>query len=202
MARVRDVMTKKYTDEQKLLIKIHRIWRIINWAIIVLLANMALSKLLNWLRISRTGVLSYIFLVGSITFAGVMVAYAEDTAHDRIRRRNGWIALFVSEAISLAPVAKDTAILSFFGIVNAVTEKIGGEIFNVENYENSNLGWFWWLKLIFAGLVCISLLLESQSTDRRMSFMRTPPKKDITDINRNAIDDEGNKIIRIRQYKQ
>ena len=198
---VREVMAKNYDDDQRLLLKIHRIWRITNWSAIVLIANYAFARFLKFLRIPKTFEMGVGFLMISLAFAGVVVVFAEGTDHDKFRTRSGWICMAVSEAIIMSPLGWDMGLTGIFGIVNSVTEKIGGAIFNIENYQYSDLGWLWLLSLFLAVVISVSLLLENQSTDKRLAFARTPSKKDITDWGR-AVDDDGNPVIRQKKYKK
>ena len=198
---VREVMAKNYDDDQRLLIKIHRIWRIANWSAIVLIVNYAFARLLKFLRIPETFEMGVGFLMLSIAFAGVVVVLAEVTDYDKFRTGSGWICIAVSEAIIMSPLGWDMGLTGIFGIVNSVTEKIGGAIFNIENYQYSDLGWFWFLSSILAIVISVSLLLEHKSTDDRLAFARTPSKKDITDWGR-AVDDDGNPVIRQKKYKK
>lgn len=198
---VKDAFKKNYTQKQKILLVVHWIWRILNWLIITWLANQAFSKALNLLQVSRVGRPKFIFLLASIGFSAFMVRLAEGTDHDKFRTKGGQIIAIVSEAIMLFPVLIDTVLILGMDLINAVTSKIGGEIFNVENYKNSNLGALWTINLVLAVVVCISLLWEEQSTDKRLGFARTPQKKDIIDLGR-AVDDDGNPVIRVKKYKQ
>lgn len=199
--KIKNAMTKKYDDEKKLLIAFHRIWRIVNWLIITWLANQAFSKALDMLKLSRTGRPKFIFLVASITISAIMVVFAEGTSHDHFRRKTGQVIAVISEFIMLLPVLFDTGKILFCDWVNALTENIGGWVWNVENHKNSDLGRLWILNLILAGVVCVSLLREEQSTDKYLGFARTPQKKDITDFGR-AKDENGNEVLRVKKYKQ
>lgn len=187
--------------ENKAKLWAHRIWRIINWALITCLACAAFSRILSLLHVSRTGRLNFIFFVFMVGLSGVMVRFAEGTSHDLFRRKSGQIITIVSEAIILLPVLFDTIKIIFMDLVNGVTEEIGGTVFRVEEYRNSDLGAFWWLSLIIAAGLCISLLWEEQSTDKKLAFARTSQKRDVTDIGETK-DDDGNPIYRIVKYKK
>lgn len=200
-SEAREVMTKKYDDKQKRLIRIHKKWRIANWAVVIFLATQAFGSLLSILRISRTFRPMLIFFVGCVSFASIMIAFANGTSHDRFRRKSGQIIAIVSECIMLLPVLIDTIKISGMGIANYVASKLGWEACNVENYKDSSLSVIWMLNLILAGGVCYSLLKEEQSTDDRLRSVRTPQKRDITDLE-TITDENGKKKLRIEKYKQ
>lgn len=198
---LKEESTGKYTERQKKLIKIHKLWRVANWAIIVLLATQAFGSVLSFLKVERTFRQLFIFFVTGVSFSSVMIAFANGTSHDKFRRKTGQIIAIVSEGFILSPILIDTLKMMFMGAINAITSKFGGELFNTGNYKNSSINPFWWLNLVLAGVVCYSLLKEEQSTDALLRSVRTPQKRDIVDFEK-ITDKEGNKKLRVEKYKQ
>lgn len=196
--------SKEDTEEKrrKALLRNHRLWRAINWTIILWLANSAFWKVLKWFEIEKIGALKIVFFAGMLTYALIMVVFAEGTDHDRARRNSGWRITIISEGIMLLPLLKDTIIRILMAIGNVVTRHLGGDIFTAENYKSTGLGFFWVINLALAVGVCVSLLREEQSTDKKLGFARTPQKKEFTDIDLEATDDNGNKVIRFSKYKK
>lgn len=186
--------------QQKKLLLLHRIWRIINWVGVIWILNSALYKCLNWIGVLKEAkeIRIIVFMV-SFLVAGIMVLFAEGTNHDKLRRNAGWIIVGISEGIMLLPAIKDVICIASMGFVNLVSNLIiGGKIFLIENYEKTDLGVFWIVNLILSVVICLSLLKEEQSTDKKLGFARTPQKKEVLDI----MDSERKVAVSFEKYKR
>lgn len=186
---------KKKKNKRKLFF--NRVWRVINWIIVIWLANSALWKVQSWLKTEHLWTARFVFFVISVGFATVMVMYAEGTSHDALRRRSAWITAILSEGIMLLPFLKDTVLIALMDLGNLITVRFGEKVFNVDNYTSSDLGPLWWVNLIFAVVVVASTLREEQSTDNNLGPVRTPQKKEIIDLVK-----DDNVIGTLRKYKQ
>ncbi len=180
---------------QKELLWIHRLWRIINWTIIIWLANSAFKKVISWIDLRNVGASKFAFFLVTFVIAAVMIIYAEGTDHDKARTRIAWTMTGISMAVLSLPVVARLLL----EIINILPGLFGWQIFNTRSLAPTIM---WWIQAIMATAVVISVLREEQSTDKNLGFARTPQKKKYKDINMNATNDDGEPVIQIRDYNK
>lgn len=170
-------MTKEDKDKRRKrrLILGHRIWRMVNWAIIVWLENFAIARVLSWIEMEKTWDIQLVLLLFTLAIAGVMVVFAEGTSHDLLRRNLGWILILVSEIAMLVP---PLVVRLGIAVINSVGRIFGG------NFVNASIGFgpLWAVNAILAVVVAISLAIEELSTDNNLKFARTPQKRNVWEV--------------------